>query len=265
MVLALLIVLALLVGCLIVAVGMRRRNRLLVAENERWRALARQRADQIGMLSHELRTPLALVSGAAELLTDGTAGALGEPQQQLVSTIATNAARTIALTDDLLAEARIDAGLFTMRLQTVNLRRLALSVIRDVRQLERTPIRLEARGAPVRVPGDPELLRQVLVNLVNNAVRHAGPSARVTVGLRVGDGVALLSVRDDGAGMSESTRQVLFDRTLEGKSETGHGLGLLISRKIVEMHGGRLLVDSVSDHGTTITVALPDGTSRQED
>lgn len=234
------------------------RARLLVVENERWRALARQRADQVAMLSHEVRTPLALIRGASELLADGTAGALTAEQSELIETVGSNARRMSVLSEDLLVNARIDAGLFTMRVHSVNLRKLALQVVRDARRTEAATIRFECRGAPPWAAVDPGLLRQVLLNLITNAVRHGGDDAEVTVRLRRADGVVLLSVSDSGAGMSPQTKRVIFDRTSEGKSDTGHGLGMLISHKIVELHGGTILVDSMTARGTTITVALPD-------
>lgn len=259
-----LLVVTVLVSCALAAACWRLslQRRLLVRENERWRNLARERADQGPMLSHELRTPLALISGSAELLADLTAGELEPLQAELVSGIRVNAARMQTLTDDLLAEARIDAGLFRMRMVQVNLRRLALQVVRDLRRLEGRTIRFECRGAPPWVPGDPDLLRQVLVNLVTNALRHAGEGAEVAVRLRRSEDCVLVSVSDSGEGMDPRARTELYRRTLEGTSENGNGLGMLISKKIVDMHGGRMMVDSVTRRGTTVTVALPDAAPR---
>lgn len=239
---------------------MSERNRALVAENERWRAMARQRADQVSMLSHELRTPMALVRGSAELLGDQTAGSLDALQLELVETIASNSDRMSVLAEDLLVDAQIDAGLFSLRMVMVDVRRLVVRVVRDVRRLEQVPIHLECRGAPPRVPADPGLLRQVVVNLLNNAIRHAGPGAEVSVRVRATEGQVLLSVSDTGAGMSERTRRAVFGREPGAKSETGHGLGMVISKRIVEMHGGRMMLDTISGHGTTVTIALPDAT-----
>lgn len=210
------------------------------------------------MLSHEVRTPLALVGGAAELLGEPSTGVLEPVQLELVDTIASNTARMTALTEDLLVDAQIDAGLFTMRLESVDVRRLAQRVVKDVRRLEQVTIVLSCRGAPPRVPADPSLLREVLVNLVNNAVRHAGPEADVVVRLRTTEEAVLISVSDTGAGMSDQTRRAIFTRGREAKSETGHGLGMVISKRIVELHGGRMMVDSISGRGTTVTIALPD-------
>lgn len=232
-----------------------RRQRVLAHENERWRESARTRADQVAMFAHEVRTPLALIRGSGELLADDPDGS--DMQRDLARTVTSNAGRMEALAHDLLAEARIDAGLFTMRMSTVNLRRLALEVVRETRRLEHVPISFECRGAPPRVAGDPGLLRQVFVNLLTNAIRHAGAGARVTLSLRSTEDAVLASVSDDGAGMSEEARRALFRRTAEGKSESGNGLGMLISEKIALQHGGHLMVDTVTGKGTTMTLALP--------
>ncbi len=255
-------VLALAVTSLAVMLVARSRTRgqlrALVAENERWRVLARQRADQVSMLSHELRTPLALVRGSAELLGDETVGRLDRVQRELVETIASNTERMNTLAEDLLVDAQIDAGLFVMRMSLVDLRRLAVGAVRDVAKVEQVPIHLECRGAPPRVPADPALLRQVLVNLLNNAIRHGGQHCEVSVRLRTTEGSVLLSVSDSGPGMTDRTRRAVFGREPGAKSETGHGLGMIISKRIVEMHGGKMMLDTVTGHGTTVTVALPD-------
>ncbi|GAB48074.1 sensor histidine kinase [Mobilicoccus pelagius] len=237
----------------------RRAASALRVENGRWRTAARQRADRVAVLGHEIRTPLSLVIGGAEMLVDGTAGELTPEAQELSRTIAHHSGRMVTLADDLLVDARIDAGLFTMHVTNVDVRRLALAVVRDTRRLTSMPIRFESRGAPPRVPADAGLVRQVLVNLVNNAVRHAGPDSDITVSVRRMESSVLLSVRDAGAGMDPETKRALLDGEGEVPTETGHGLGLLISRRIAELHGGRLVVDTVSGRGTTITLVLPGG------
>ncbi len=240
-----------------VGVGQRRRVRELAVENARWRALAQDRADRVAVVSHEVRTPLALISGAVELLADGTAGPLSRSQDQLVDTIAVKSREILDLAADLLADARIDAQLFQFRSSTVDMRRLANAIVRDLRKLYPNQITLSARGAAPRIVGDPDLIRQALTNLITNAARHAGRDARILVSVRPSDEGVLIVVSDDGTGMTADQTRELFRRGLAGKSETGNGLGMLITRRIVELHGGRCLVDSMVDHGTAILCSLP--------
>lgn len=237
--------------------GQRGRATELHIENQRWRALAQDRADRVAVVSHEVRTPLALITGACELLADGTAGPLTPDQEHLVDTVSVKSREVLALAADLLADARIDAQLFQFRSSTVDMRRLANAVVRDLRKLYPNQITLSARGAAPRIVGDPELIRQALTNLVTNAARHAGAGARITVSVRPSDDGVLIAVSDDGTGMTPDQTRELFRRGLAGKSETGNGLGMLITRRIVELHGGRCLVDSMVDHGTAILCSLP--------
>lgn len=235
----------------------RRRAVALTVENDRWRRLARERADRVSVVSHEVQTPLALIRGATELLADGLAGPLAPAQEELVETISEKSREMASLSSDLLADARIDAQIFRLRTSPVDVARLARSVVKDLRHLYPNQIVFAARGAAARIWGDADLLAQAVGNLITNAARHAGPAARITVRVRRTDEGALISVSDDGSGMSVEQTRELFRRTLAGKSRDGHGLGMLITRRIVELHGGRCLVDSLSGVGTTVLCTLP--------
>lgn len=246
-----------LAGALVTLRRARLRRDELAEENRRWRALAMDRADRVAIVSHELRTPIALISGAAELLLDRAAGELTDIQHDLVDTIDVKASEVLALAADLLTDARIDAQLFAFRATTVDVRRITNSVVRDLRSLYPNRITLSSRGASPRIMGDPDLIRQALTNLITNAARHAGEQARIAVTVRPNEDGVLIVVTDDGTGMSPEQTRELFRRGLAGKSETGNGLGMLITRRIVELHGGRCLVDSAVNVGTTILCSLP--------
>lgn len=235
----------------------RRRAGVLAVENDRWRALALDRADRVAIVSHEVRTPLALVAGAVELLQDRAAGPLTGGQEGLVDTIAVKSREVAELAADLLVDARIDAELFQFRSATVDVHRLAHRVVRDLCHLYPNRITLSARGASPRIVGDAALLRKALTNLVTNAARHAGAGALIAVTVRRAEDGVLIVVSDDGTGMTPDQTREVFRRGLAGKSETGNGLGMLITRRIIELHGGRCLVDSMIDHGTAILCSLP--------
>lgn len=253
------------VGLALMARSQRRRAAELAVENFRWRALAMDRADRVAVVSHEVRTPLALIIGACELLEDQTAGPLTDGQRDLVDTIAVKSREVSNLAADLLVDARIDAQLFTFRSSTVDVHRLANRVVRDLRRLYPNQITLSARGAATRIVGDPELLAQALTNLVTNAARHAGRDARIRLTVRPSEDGVLIVVSDDGSGMTNDQTRELFRRGLAGKSETGNGLGMLITRRIVELHGGLCLVDSMVDRGTTILCSLPRDAGAKQD
>lgn len=245
-------------GLVLVAAARWRSDRV---EVERLRGIARRNADQISVLSHEIRTPLALMRGSADLLIEGTPGPVTPRQRKYLDTIRRNCEAVISLAEDLLTQARIDAGMFELRLQVVRLRPLAQSVIHELREIHTVPLALDSPGAPPQVWADPALIRQVLINLVNNAIAHAHGASLITTRIVTRDAHVLISVSDDGEGIDEDQRRKLFERFVSGRPlRNGTGLGLVITRQIVQMHGGRILVDSVAGGGTTMMVSLPSRT-----
>lgn len=233
------------------------RARLVAArlETERLRAMVKEKVERPNVFSHEIRTPLALIKGAAELLAEETPGPLTGRQREFVSTIMVNAQQVIGLAQDLLTEARIDAQLFELRLERVDLRQLARGVVRDARRVHANQIVLDSSGPPLVLTADGGLLSQAMWNIVNNACRHAGDGASVTLSVSVGEGNAIVAVTDDGGGMSRDERDALF--VPFAGSAAGTGLGMMITERIIAEHRGQLLVDTVPGRGTTIFFTLP--------
>lgn len=234
------------------------------AEADQLRSLVKKRVERPNVFSHEVRTPLTLIKGAAELLAEETPGALNEQQREFVATINVNAQQVISLAQDLLAEARIDAQLFELRPEALDIRALVQRTVRDARRLHPTTIRLENQGGPLTLMADRSLLTQALWNLVNNACRHAGQGATVTVSVTRGENEVVVAVADDGDGISEAERERIFEPfALAGSEHSGTGLGLSITGRIIAQHGGRLLVDTLPGRGTTMFLCLP--TAREGD
>ena len=228
------------------------------AEIDRLRSIAQRNADQISVVSHEIRTPLALIRGASDLLADRSPGPLTDSQARFVTTISGNCHAVIALAEDLLIQARIDAGMFELHLHRVNLRTLATTVIGELRQLHNVQFALDCPGAPPKVWADGALIRQAMTNLINNAVAHAKNASLITMRIINADEQILVSVSDDGDGMDDAQRRELFKRFSSGRPlQDGTGLGLVITRQIVQMHGGDVFVDSTRGRGTTMLFSLP--------
>ena len=219
--------------------------------------IVKQRVERPNVFSHEVRTPLALIQGAAELLAEQTPGPLNDRQREFVTTIITNTRRINDLAQDLLTEAKLDAELFELRVEPVDMRQLARKTVRDARRIQPTPVRLDSTGPQVMLLGDPNLLGQALWNLVSNACRHALPGTQVTVSVAKGEGQAIVGVSDGGEGMSDAERERLFEPFASSAGESGTGLGMTITQKIISQHGGRLLVDTVPGRGTTIYFTVP--------
>lgn len=220
--------------------------------------LASRRADQAAVLSHEIRTPLAVIQGAGELLAEQDAGPLTAQQSVFVHRIVDNAVRMHTFSEQLLTRARLEAGLFSLDRTVVDLRSLFRSVVDDLSQVTDTIIVLDAPGAPVRAYIDPQLIRQVLVNLVDNAVQLESADDRVEVRIVPGDDEVSISVSDGGTGMTDEQREKLFRRFSSGRPlGNGTGIGLFISQQFVQLHGGRIYVDTISGKGTTMMFTLP--------
>lgn len=209
------------------------------------------------VLSHEIRTPLALVRGAAELLSEETPGPLTPTQRYFVDTIVQNTGQAISLAEDFLLDARLRHGTAPLEVEPTDMRTLVRDVVRELRRVSELSIRLDNRGEPLVARVDPQLIRQVIWNLVNNALRHSGSTA-VTVRVVGGDEGVIVSVSDDGRGMTPQQRQDLFRPfSTDAPGRSGTGLGMSITRRIVEAHGGRIVVDTMARHGTTVFTVLP--------
>lgn len=236
----------------------RSQHQARAVEAERLRELAKARASRISTLSHEIRTPLALIKGAGELLADESPGPLTTAQARFVGTITSNCQQLVEMAESLLSQARLEANLFELRLEQVDLRSLVRVTVRELRRLHPGRLQLDDHGPALIAHADPRLLREVLWNLINNALRHAGADALVTVRVIEGEGEAIISVVDDGRGMDSAERTQLFEPLKVGGSERpGTGLGMSITEDIVDLHGGRILVDTAARRGTVIYVTLP--------
>ncbi|MFI1419211.1 ATP-binding protein [Streptomyces sp. NPDC020731] len=223
----------------------------------------------IGDIAHELRTPLANLRGYLEALRDDVV----EPTPELLSSLHEEAMLQQRIVDDLQDLALAEAGALTYHPTEVDLREL-LEAARTAHHAQAeaagVALGLEAAG-PVFVTADPDRLRQVVGNLVGNALRATAAGGSVTLALVPRRELAVVEVRDTGRGIAEEDLPHLFDRfwradASRGRATGGSGLGLSIARQIVTDHRGTIEVRSTVGAGTTFTVVLPvvPGGGRQE-
>ncbi len=249
------------------------RTRALVAS---WRAeagrlneLVERRAEQVSALSHELRTPVTMIKGSADLLLEGTPGPLTPAQERFLTVIGHQCTQVVALCESLLMQAKVEAGLFTPRLEETDISVIARDVVTAMRPLcaqRQQRISLDTPQITRRIAADPMLIEQALTNLVSNASRFTSVGGNVHVRISVIDTGICVWVTDDGAGMTREQRQRLFQRFATGQPlADGTGLGLVITKTIVEMHGGSIMVDTTSARGTTFLLTLPWGTGHGSD
>lgn len=240
----------------------RHRARLARAETQRLRTRVAEHAAPRDALAHEIRTPLSLIRASAELLAEETPGDLNEVQRRFVATILDNTEQAIGMAEDFLTQARLDHELFTLHLESVELRRLVRTLIQEMRRTVAAPMRLQEHGAPIRMVADRRLLRQAIANTVTNAVRHAGEHATITISVSSEEDTALITVADNGRGMTRAQREALFtpfrsQNSLEAPVSRGVGLGMVVTKQILTLHGGSVLVDSLASHGTSVYLTLP--------
>lgn len=219
------------------------------------RASLELKADQVAALSHELRTPLSIIVGSAGVLSE-SAGSLTPRQLGFVRSIAFNTTRVSTLAETLLIQARLEAGLFTLSLQRTELRSFIRNAVTELRRVLDRDIAIDTPGPPLYLDIDPHLLRQVVDNLVLNAARADQGSRELIVSLRNAEHAIIVSVHDRGKGMTEAARRRLFGR-FATMTTNGAGIGLYVSRKIIELHGGTILVDTLTGLGSSFLIVLP--------
>jgi PAS domain S-box-containing protein len=225
------------------------------------RRLEEQQSDFIATVSHELRTPMAAVHGAAQTLLHRDAELTPRQKRELVEMIATQAARLGQITEEVLLATQLDRGKLTVEQEPVDVGDLARATLDAMRpQLNGAVINLEVAPGICAAAGAPDRIQQVLLNLLDNAVKYAaGP---FTVRVEATDGVVRLSVADSGPGLTLADQERIFEKFYRAgpqltRPSGGTGLGLYISRELVQLMGGRLDVRSQPGEGATFVVELP--------
>jgi len=236
-----------------------------IADKSEQLALASQHKSQfLANMSHELRTPLNAILGYAELLVDGIYGALPDRPKGVLERIQNNGKHLLALINDVLDLAKIEAGQLTLILEDYALPEVVRSVVTATEPLATSKgLKFDAQvqdGMPMG-HGDARRLSQVLLNLVGNAIKFT-EAGEVEISASSGNGQFVLSVRDTGPGIANADQERIFgefqqiDNT-NTRNKGGTGLGLAISKRMVEMQGGTISVESVLGQGSTFRVVLP--------
>jgi len=214
--------------------------------------------------SHELRTPLTAIKGQVEVALRRRRDAAA--YREVLQAVNEEVDRLIRLVGSLLTLARADAGQIPIALETVSLSELVAGAVEQVDPVaKQRDIELSASAGPaVTLQADEDLLLQLLLNLLDNAIKHTPAGGRVTVGWRVNGRQVELWVRDTGVGIAGEHLAHIFDRfyrvdKARSRAEGGVGLGLSICRWIAEAHGGHISVRSAPGQGSTFTAGLPTG------
>jgi PAS domain S-box-containing protein len=229
----------------------------------------RLKSEFVATVSHELRTPMTSIKGYVEILLMGAAGAMSPQQVHFLDIVKSNTERLAILVNDLLDVSRIEAGRVTLSMQALDMREVAVDVITTFNrrmQEESRPMAIEIHVAPdlPRVYGDPERVRQILDNLVENAYQYTEVGGTIELNIHPEGEMMQIDVKDNGIGISAAEQKRVFERFYRGEdplvlATSGTGLGLSIVDYLVKMHNGRIWLESsgVRGEGSVFSFTLP--------
>jgi two-component system, NtrC family, sensor kinase len=227
-------------------------------------AASRHKSEFLANMSHELRTPLNAIIGFSQVLNEKLFGEVNEKQEEYLDDILTSANHLLALINDILDLSKVEAGQVELEVTSFSLREAlerGVVMVRERATNDGVQVALEANGGVELVSGDERRIRQVIFNLLSNAVKFTPAGGAVDVRARQVDGEIRVSVADTGPGIAAEDHERIFEefQQTEGGVEQreGTGMGLALSRRLVELHGGRIWVDSELGKGSTFVFTLP--------
>jgi len=240
-------------------------NRKYMRETERAESANRAKSEFLANMSHELRTPLNAIIGFSELMQQGLFGPLGsERYQEYVNDIYSSGTYLLGVINDILDMSKIEAGQFSIHRESIDLSEVIRETMRVVTlQAGKKNIELTSDvPASLSLHADRRAVKQILINLLFNAVKFTGQGGRVTLRARVVSNSLMLTIKDTGCGIPREALKKLgrpFEQVENqySRSHNGSGLGLAISRSLTELHGGALRIRSTEGVGTIVSIRLP--------
>lgn len=225
--------------------------------------LERMKQEFLAMVSHDLRSPLTSITGVFALLERGKYGQLPAVAMDKVAMASRNVSRLLSMVNDLLDMEKLEAGQLDLSIEDEEADKLLARCLQEVETVaEQKKINLELDCCPGLVPVDADRIIQVLVNLLSNAIKFSPEGGTVWLTAKRETGYLRICVKDEGRGVPASHRESIFERfkqveTTDGKRKAGTGLGLPICKQLVELHGGKIGVDSQEGKGSTFWIELP--------
>jgi signal transduction histidine kinase len=241
-----------------------RMQRALSERNEALEAADRLKTDFIQHVSYELRSPLTSIIGFAEMMADETIGPLNRQQGEYMGHISSSSSSLLAIINDILDLATVDAGIMELEITEVDVHGVALSAVEGLRdRLEEQQISFSANipSDAGTFRADENRVRQILFNLVANAIRFSNANGQIELMASKENGWVVFTVKDDGVGIPGDILPAVFE-PFEGRGgggrRRGAGLGLSIVKSLVELHGGSVDLESTEGVGTQVTLRLPE-------
>jgi signal transduction histidine kinase len=227
-------------------------------------AASRHKSEFLANMSHELRTPLNAIIGFSEVLSERMFGDLNEKQDEYLKDIHASGQHLLSLINDILDLSKIEAGRMELELSDFDLPLTidnALMLIRERAGRRGIELQRTVDERLGQIQGDERKIRQVLLNLLSNAIKFAPEGGRIEVGAKPVNGSIEVSVTDTGVGIAPEDQEAIFEEFQQvgtaAKKIEGTGLGLALSRKFIELHGGKIWVKSQIGAGSTFTFTIP--------
>ncbi|HVY43677.1 MAG TPA: PAS-domain containing protein [Hyphomicrobiaceae bacterium] len=242
----------------------KRYERALIERNDALVAADRLKSQFISHVSYELRTPLTNIIGFSELLESPRTGSLNSKQREYLNDVSASSKTLLAIIDDILDLANIDAGALELKLAPLKVRPVidaAVLGVRDRAARARIALDIVVADDAVDLIADEGRVRQVLYNLLSNAIGFSMPGGRVQLICRREAGNIAFTVIDEGVGIPRDQQRSVLERFVsrsQGSKHRGAGLGLSIVKSLVELHGGHMTLDSEPGRGTSVTVHFPE-------
>ena len=231
----------------------------------------RHKSEFLANMSHELRTPLNAIIGFSDVLLTGSYGTLNEKQRDYLQDVLTSGQHLLSLINDILDLSKVEAGRMELEISTFSpceALQSGVTIVRERASLHGITLALTCDDGLEMIQGDARKVRQVIFNLLANAVKFTPDGGNIEVRARALDGEARVSVRDTGLGIAPEEQVRLFEefrQTASARGREGTGLGLSLAKKFVELHGGRIWVESALGKGSTFTFTLPTRVPRPVD
>jgi signal transduction histidine kinase len=250
----------------VIAIENVRLFRELEAANRHLKAASQHKSEFLANMSHELRTPLNAIIGFSELLSERLYGDLNEKQEEYLKDIHASGQHLLSLINDILDLSKIEAGRMELELTDFHLPTAldnALILIRERAGRRAIALHMTTDERLDYVRADERKIGQVVLNLLSNAIKFTPEGGRIEVRAKAVAGSVEISVSDTGVGIAPEDQEAIFEEFRQvgtaAKKVEGTGLGLALSRKFIELHGGRIWVKSEVGAGATFTFTLPRG------
>jgi signal transduction histidine kinase len=225
---------------------------------------SRHKSEFLANMSHELRTPLNAIIGFSEVLRDEMVGPVNEKQAEYLDDIISSGHHLLSLINDVLDLSKVEAGQVELEVHPFSLREAlerGVVMVRERATEDGVRVALDTDPEVDVVDGDERRIKQVIFNLLSNAVKFTPSGGEVDVSATRINGEVRVAVADTGPGIAPEDRARIFEEFQQTETGVGHregtGLGLALSKRFVELHGGRIWLESEVGHGSTFTFALP--------